>query len=52
MLSGDESVVRGGRWRELRNLWAGPFSVRLLLLMIFIASMIIARIYHLSQYNT
>lgn len=45
LLSGDENVVRGGRWRELRNLWAGPFSVRLILLMIFIASMIIARIY-------
>ncbi len=44
LLSGDENVVRS-RWRELRNLWAGPFSVRLILLIIFIASMIIARIY-------
>jgi 1,4-dihydroxy-2-naphthoate octaprenyltransferase len=44
LLSGDEAVVRS-RWRELRNLWAGPFSVRLLILIIFIISMIIARIY-------
>ncbi|ADY02432.1 UbiA prenyltransferase [Vulcanisaeta moutnovskia 768-28] len=44
LLSGDEAVVRS-RWRELRNLWAGPFSVRLLILIIFIVSMIIARIY-------
>ncbi|WP_243671259.1 hypothetical protein [Vulcanisaeta sp. JCM 16161] len=44
LLSGDERVVRS-RWRELRNLWAGPFSVRLILLIIFITSMIIARIY-------
>ncbi|ADN50813.1 prenyltransferase [Vulcanisaeta distributa] len=44
LLSGDENVVRS-RWRELRNLWAGPFSVRLILLIIFIVSMIIARIY-------
>ena len=44
LLSGDEHVVRS-RWRELRNLWAGPFSVRLIILMIFIVSMIIARAY-------
>ncbi len=24
LLSGDENVVRGGRWRELRNLWLVP----------------------------
>ena len=44
LLSGDENAVRS-RWRELRELWAGPFSVRLVMLIIFIASMIIARVY-------
>ncbi len=44
LLSGDENVVRS-KWRELRELWAGPFSVRLIMLIIFIASMIIARVY-------
>ncbi|WP_069806734.1 prenyltransferase [Vulcanisaeta thermophila] len=45
LLSGDESVVRQ-RWRELRKLWAGPFSIRLLLLIILIASMVISRLLH------
>ncbi|WP_188602831.1 prenyltransferase [Vulcanisaeta souniana] len=44
LLSGDENVVRS-RWKELRNLWAGPFSVRLIILIILIITMIIARIY-------
>lgn len=44
LLASDENEVRK-RWRELRKLWAGPFSVRLLMLIIFIATMIIARIY-------
>lgn len=43
LLSGDERVVRE-RWRELRMLWAGPFSVRLIILMVFIASIIISRL--------
>ncbi|WP_243679830.1 hypothetical protein [Vulcanisaeta souniana] len=50
LLSGDENVVRS-RWKELRNLWAGPFSVRLIILIILIITMIIARIYHHSQFN-
>ncbi|MFB6471101.1 MAG: prenyltransferase [Vulcanisaeta sp. AZ3] len=44
LLSGDETEVKK-RWKELRKLWAGPFSIRLIMLIIFIVSMIIARIY-------
>ncbi|WP_048062721.1 prenyltransferase [Caldivirga maquilingensis] len=43
LLSGDEGEVRR-RWRELRLLWAGPFSVRLIILAILIASMIIVKL--------
>ena len=44
LLTGDESVVRS-RWREVRKLWAGPFSIRLIMLTILVASMVIARVY-------
>ncbi|MGC8543176.1 MAG: prenyltransferase [Vulcanisaeta sp.] len=44
LMLGDESEVKR-RWRELRNLWAGPFSVRLLMLIIFIITMIVARVF-------
>ncbi len=43
LLSGDEGEVRR-RWRELRKLWAGPFSVRLVILAILVASMILVRL--------
>lgn len=43
ILSGSEEEVRR-RWRELRTLWAGPFSVRLIILVILVASMVAARI--------
>ncbi len=44
LMFGDESEVKR-RWRELRNLWAGPFSIRLLMLIIFIITMIVARVF-------
>ncbi|MCG2864049.1 MAG: prenyltransferase [Vulcanisaeta sp.] len=44
LLTGDEGEIRR-RWRELRKLWAGPFSVRLLMLAIIVVTMIIARAY-------
>jgi 1,4-dihydroxy-2-naphthoate octaprenyltransferase len=43
ILSGSEEEVRR-RWRELRALWAGPFSVRLVMLAILIASMVASRL--------
>lgn len=43
LLSGDEVVVKA-RWRELRRLWAGPFSIRLIMLMILVASIIVSRL--------
>ncbi len=43
LMSGSEEEVRR-RWRELRRLWAGPFSVRLALLAILVASMAAARL--------
>lgn len=44
LLTGDEGEVRR-RWRELRRLWAGPFSVRLIMLAIIIASMVVSRLF-------
>ncbi len=43
LLSGAEEEVRR-RWVELRRLWAGPFSVRIIMLVLFIASMILTRL--------
>ena len=43
LLSGSEEEVRR-RWRELRRLWAGPFSVRLVLLAVLLVSMVAARV--------
>ncbi|MGC9189660.1 MAG: prenyltransferase, partial [Conexivisphaera sp.] len=43
LLSGSEEEVRR-RWRELRRLWAGPFSVRLVLLAVLLTSMVAARV--------
>lgn len=40
-------LVKGGSqgdWRELKTLWAGPFSHRMLILIIIVASIIIARL--------
>lgn len=31
------------RWKELRSLWSGPFSVRIVILIIILVSMIISR---------
>ncbi|MCE4607894.1 MAG: prenyltransferase [Caldisphaeraceae archaeon] len=31
------------RWKELRSLWSGPFSVRIIILIIILVSMIISR---------
>ncbi|MGC9116325.1 MAG: prenyltransferase [Conexivisphaera sp.] len=43
LLSGSEEEIRR-RWRELRRLWAGPFSVRLVLLAVLLLSMVAARL--------
>ncbi|MGC8566440.1 MAG: prenyltransferase [Caldisphaera sp.] len=49
LLSGSEEYIKS-KWKELRKLWAGPFSVRLIILIIILLSIIITRELHIFTF--